>query len=115
MYQLPYAEILDDDSQEARRREREAFDMAVSMLEEGEEAGVKSIPAIRALHFTRRLWMILLEDLGHEDNGLPEKLRAGLISVGFWILKECDRVDSGEVTSLHDLIEINIIVRNGLK
>ena len=115
MYQLPYAEILDDDSQEARRREREAFDLAISMLEDGEAAGARSVVAIKALYFSRRLWMILLEDLAHDDNGLPEKLRAGLISIGIWILKECGRVENGTVESLHDLIEINIIVRNGLK
>jgi len=115
MYQFLYSEVLDDDPDEARRREREAFDQALSLLRTAEEKGVGSIETVRALHFLQMLWSILIKDLCAPENDLPKDLRAGIGSIGLWVAKEVDAVRSGTATSLADLIEINQIVRDGLK
>lgn len=115
MYQFLYSEVLDDGQDEARRREREAFDHALNLLRAAEATGVGSIETVRALHFLQMLWSILIKDLCGPENDLPKDLRAGIVSIGLWIAKEVDAIRNGTVTSLADLIEINQIVRDGLK
>lgn len=115
MYQFLYSEVLDDNPGEARRREREAFDQALSLLQAAEDKGVGSIETVRALHFLQMLWSILINDLCSPENDLPKELRASIVSIGLWVAREVDAVRSGTTQSLADLIEINQIVRDGLK
>jgi flagellar protein FlaF len=42
-------------------------------------------------------------------------LRAGIVSIGIWMNREIDRVLSGQTNDLTPMIEINEIVRDGLK
>lgn len=114
MYQFTYAEVVDDSPQEMRARERDALDRAVELLRRAQDAGAGSAEAQDALVYTRRLWTIFLDDLSSNGNELPEALRAQLISIGIWTLKEIERLRSGLGESFADLIEINAIIRDGL-
>ena len=49
------------------------------------------------------------------ENELPEQLRAGIVSIGIWMNKEIDRVRAGQTNDLTPMIEINEIIRDGLK
>ncbi len=114
MYQFTYAEVVEDSPQEARAREHDAIGRAVTLLEAAREAGNRSQAAEEALTYTRRLWTIFLDDLGSRENDLPEDLRAQLISIGIWMMKEIERIRTGASASFADLIEINAIIRDGL-
>ncbi len=114
MYQFTYAEVVEDSPQEMRARERDALDRAVDLLRRAEEAGVRSPEAQDALVYTRRLWTIFLDDLSSNGNELPEALRAQLISIGIWTIKEIERLRTGAADSFADLVEINAIIRDGL-
>ena len=48
-------------------------------------------------------------------NELPAQLRAGIVSIGVWMMKEIDRVRGGVTNDLTPMIEINVLIRNGLK
>jgi flagellar protein FlaF len=48
----------------------------------------------------------LLDDLNSPENGLPDALHAGIISIGIWVNKEIDRIRSGATHDLSPLIEI---------
>ena len=115
MYQFPYADILADDMAEARRNERAAFDRVIDMLEIAEKRGAGTREEIEALFYLRKFWMILMDDLVHPGNGLPDDLRAGLISIGLWVLKEVEAVRNQAQSSLAELIDINRTVRDGLR
>ena len=115
MYQFPYADVLADDMAEARRNERAAFDRVIDMLEIAEKRGAGTQEEVEALFYLRKFWMILMDDLANTGNGLPDALRAGLISIGMWVLKEADAVRNGMQPSLADLIDINRTVRDGLR
>lgn len=115
MYHFTYAEILEDSGQEARRRERQAFQRAIDLLEVAEERGPGTPEAVEALFFVQRLWTILSADLASDDNALPEALRASLISIGIWITKEVDAIRNGRTRSFHGLIDINTIICEGLR
>lgn len=115
MYQFSYAETLKDAGETARRTEAMALDHSVDLMHKADSAGPGSRDVTEALHFTTRLWTRFIEDLGQPGNDLPRDLRASLISIGFWMIKEAERIRLGERTAFRGMIDISTIVREGLK
>lgn len=115
MYQFSYDEIVEDCQAEARLREGVAMEQAIALLEKAQAAGPDSREAIEALHYLRRLWMIFIDDIVESGNGLPESLKAQLISIGLWVLREIEEIRARRSTDFAGLIEINGIIREGLK
>lgn len=115
MYQFSYVEVLDEAPKQRRHQEREALKTSVELLRIAEKAGPKSRESIEALQYLRSLWAVLIEDLGQEDNQLPEKLRAELISIGIWLMREAEKLRKGETEEFSGLIEISEIISEGLK
>ena len=115
MYQKAYKEIARDDSKVERTNEAMAMDHAIALMEEGESKGMRSVEAVKARHFVHRLWFYFLDDLALPENGLPDQLKAQLISIGIWAIKEVERIESGDSKGFSDLIEVMKIIRDGLK
>lgn len=115
MYQLSYAEVLEDDQSEARRVEYAALDQAVTMLNDAARPGSAPRVGIDALFYTRRLWTAFVSDLAAPDNALPDALRANLISIGIWIMREADAIRLGQSENYEGIGEICAIVRDGLR
>ncbi len=115
MYRSSYAEQLEDTPGECRGRERSAFDKAIRLLQRAEEGAAASSGSAHALHFLCRLWQVLIEDLVEPENDLPDRLKADLVSIGLWSIKEAESIRSGQSTNFRGLIEICSIVRDGLK
>ena len=115
MYEFAYNEVIEDSRQTMRARERQAMDRVIAMLRAAQEKGALSRERVEALFYLRRLWMIFLDDLKDPNNELPEQLRAGIISIGIWMNKEIDRVRGGATNDLTPMIEINQLIRDGLK
>lgn len=115
MYQAGYAEVLEDASSVARSYERQALERAIELLRVAEKCGRRSREAIEALLFVSRLWNILLQDLASPENALPVELRANLISIGIWVLKEAERIRREESDNFAGLIQICDSIRGGLK
>jgi flagellar protein FlaF len=87
----------------------------IGMLRAAQETGPQSRERIDALFYLRRLWMIFIDDLNDPSNELPAQLRAGIVSIGAWMMKEIDRVRRGLTNDLTPMIEINELIRDGLK
>ena len=115
MYEFAYNEVIENSRQTMRARERQAMDRVIAMLRTAQEKGPGSRERVEALFYLRRLWMIFLNDLNDPNNELPEQLRAGIISIGIWMMKEIDRVRGGATNDLTPMIEINALIRDGLK
>ena len=115
MYEFAYNEVIEDSRQTMRARERQAMDRVIAMLRAAQERGPQSRERVEALFYLRRLWAIFLNDLNDPNNELPDQLRAGIISIGIWMMKETDRVRGGATDDLTPMIEINELIRNGLK
>ena len=114
MYQFSYAEAVEDDQSLARSIERQALDRAIVLLQEADAAGPNSKAVIEAVYYTRRLWNFFVNELINEDNALPVEVRANLISIGIWVLKEADAVQAGKSDKCSAIGEICAIVRDGL-
>jgi flagellar protein FlaF len=115
MYRFSYAEVIEDSSAECRQREFELFERAIQLMKGAEGMPAQSQEMIEAIVYVQRLWTFLIKDLGHPDNGLPDKLKGQLISIGLWVMRESDRVVRGEQKSLVALIDINAMIQEGLK
>jgi flagellar protein FlaF len=115
MYQFSYSEILEDSSRDCRQREYDLFDRAITLLRAAEGHPSQSPEMLGAIVFLQRLWTFLIKDLGHPDNALPDKLKGQLISIGIWVMKETDLIVRGESNSVAALIDINVLIKDGLK
>jgi flagellar biosynthesis activator protein FlaF len=115
MYEFAYNEVIEDSCQTMRASERQAMDRVIAMLRAAQGKGPHSRERVDALFYLRRLWMIFLNDLKDPNNELPDQLRAGIISIGIWMHKEIDRVRGGQTNDLTPMIEINELIRDGLK
>jgi Flagellar biosynthesis regulator FlaF len=115
MYQYSYAEVLEDDQAEGRRNEARALDHASNLLMEAADLPHPVDGGDHALHFTRQLWTTFVTALAAPDNALPPALRANLISIGIWVLKETDAIRLQRSTNYTGIADICAIVRDGLR
>ncbi len=114
MYQSSYAEVLEDDQSVARRDEAQALDRAVALLLAAAAAPHPARAGVDALHFTRQLWTAFITELAAPDNALPNQVRANLISIGIWVLKEAEAIRLGSSTNYAGIADICAIIRDGL-
>jgi flagellar protein FlaF len=115
MYQFSYAEIMADDIADSKDRERQVLDRSISLLRSAMRSGRDSREAVESLYFTRRVWVAFIDDLRSDENQLPMHLRADLISVGIWILKEIERIRLRKSENFKGIADIITIIRDGLK
>jgi flagellar protein FlaF len=114
MYQFSYAEVLDETPQGARQRERQAIEHSIQLLQAAEKAGPQSRETVEALLFARKLWSILIEDLAKPENDLPQRLRADLISIGLWVMREAEQIRLEKSDNFKGIIEVSQNIRDGL-
>lgn len=109
-----YDAVIEDSSREARARERLALSRGIDLLKQLQGGGLPPNEETEALLYIRRLWTFFVLDLSSSQNGLPDKLRAELISIGLWIIKEADRVREQKSTEVTELVLINTVIRDSL-
>lgn len=115
MYQFSYADILADDADDARARERQALDQASAMLLHAAEGAPGSTEEAKAVDFTTELWALFVKDLAHPGNAMSDELRASLMSIGLGVMAECRRIALGQSRDLAGIADICGIIRDGLK
>ena len=69
---------------------------------------------IYAVYQNDELWTTLAVELADRDNRLPDEVKAGLISLSIFSLKQGRKVVQGEA-EISDLIEVNLSVMKGLR
>jgi flagellar protein FlaF len=115
MYKFYYNEVLDESPKQAREQERTALERSIALLQEAEQKGAESREAVDAIFFVRKLWGIFIEDLAKPENGLPPKLRADLVSVGLWVMRETEEIRQGRSMNFKGLIDVSRIISEGLR
>jgi len=114
MYKFYYDEVLDDAPKGARENERSALERSIALLQLAQQKGPQSRECVDALFFVRRLWGIFIEDLAKPENELPQKLRADLVSVGLWVMREAEEIRMGRSANFKGLIEVSRTISEGL-
>lgn len=115
MYQSLYSEMAADTTASIRENERLAFERSIALLKAAQAGGRGSRESVDALLFTDRLWSLLLEDLADEGNGLPDALKASLISIGIWVLRRTEDLRQGKTEDFAALIEVSESIHKGLR
>ena len=115
MYQLSYAEHIADNPTDCRDRERHALEHAAGLLRKAEAAGALSPEANEALGFVSKLWNAFIQDLVDPENDLPDVLRADLVSVGLWIIKEAALIRSSQSQNYRGIADVCMMIHDGLK
>jgi flagellar protein FlaF len=109
-----YEAVAEDSGREARARERQALSLGIDRLERLQNGSFSGEQLIESFLYIRRLWTVFIEDLVHPENGLPDNLRADIISIGLWVVKETDRLREERSNDVMQLIEINRLIRDAL-
>ncbi len=73
----------------------------------------KIVERMDALDWNRRMWSVLAADCSVDGNGLPDMVRANIISLSIWVNKHTSQVMRNE-QEIGPLIEINRIIMQGL-
>ena len=115
MYQSIYSEVAADTTDTIRDNERLAFTRSIEMLKVAQVKGRASLESIEALLFANRLWCLLLEDLADPGNSLPDSLKASLISIGIWVLRQTEELRLGTTADFGALIDVSESIRRGLE
>ena len=115
MYRTTYDDVLQDSGSDSRQREYRALSHGVELLHTLRDEGTAETFRSESLLYIRRLWTLFVEDLARPENGLPEELRANLISIGLWIIKEADCIRHTKAGDIESLIAVNAAVRDALK
>jgi flagellar protein FlaF len=114
MYRFSYAEVLEETPQSAREREQQAIGHSIDLLKAALAKGASSREAVEAIYFTRKLWAFFIEDLAKPENDLPQQLRADLISIGLWVMREAEEIRLGNSKNFKGLIEVSQMIADGL-
>ncbi|AXB77961.1 flagellar biosynthesis regulator FlaF [Novosphingobium sp. P6W] len=77
------------------------------------DAGLAGVKLAPALHRNRQAWTIFRNLCQSPENGLPDELRAGIISLGLWVDKYTSLVITGR-EAIDELISVNRAVISGL-
>jgi flagellar protein FlaF len=96
-----------------RNIEYQVFAQATAAMQDAVAPNAPFTARIAATHRNRELWDTLACLLACEENSLPERLRAQLISLALWVTRETRHVMRDNLP-LTDLIEVNRTVMQGL-
>jgi flagellar biosynthesis activator protein FlaF len=110
-----YSELAQDAGKDTRLRECEALTHGISLLQQLQASDAAPAQCVETMLYIRRLWAFFIEDLSNPANGLPDKLRADLISIGIWIIKEADAFRQDRAGDLGQLVAINTVIRDSLR
>ncbi len=114
MSRQQYAEVLEDDFGEARERERNALEQSIAIFHRAESQGASAQDRIEAILFANKLWSVMVEDLANPENSLPHQLRAQIVSIGIWVLRETEALRSDPARSFADIVAVSEAIRDGL-
>lgn len=100
-------------TQSPRQVEYRLFGQVTGALIEARDGGSRDKRFFEALDWNRRMWSTLSSDCGAKGNGLPDTLRARIVSLSIFVTKYSSRVALGKA-DIQDLIEINKTIMEGL-
>ena len=114
MYQSMYREMAEDTTEVIRQNERLAFNRSIALLKLAKAKGRGSQEFVEAMLFADRLWTLLLEDLADTGNGLPDSLKASIISIGIWVLRRVEDIRQSKSDDFDAIIEVSESISKGL-
>lgn len=100
-----------DAAEDPRATEHRMLARVTGMLIDASERRGREL--VEACYYNRKLWTIFQADLIHPGNGLPDDLKARLISLSLWVQNYTGQVLDG--ADVEPLISVNKSVMEGLR
>ena len=101
-------------AEDPRQTEYRLFGQVTRALMEAEQLDKSFIrERMDALDWNRRMWSMLGSDCALATNGLPEQLRANIVSLSIWVNKHTSLVMRNK-EDFAPLIDVNRIIMQGL-
>ena len=110
-----YSDVVSESPRLARETEGAAFDIVLAKLDAARGMACDSRTMLDALDALERLWTILLRDMAQTDNALTAGLRAKLVSIAVWTMREITAVRGAMTSNIDGLIAVNAAIRAGLR
>ena len=102
-------------SEDPRSTEYRLLGQVTRALIEIKDADAREIrKRAEALDWNRRVWSAFAADCANPENGLPDSLRASIISLSIYISKETSTAMRGE-GDVDTLIDLNRTIMQGLE
>ncbi|MDB5366497.1 MAG: flagellar FlaF family protein [Rhodospirillales bacterium] len=86
--------------------------VTAAMLAANDRAG-EFPKLVDAVLWNRSVWAAFRDDLSHPQNGLPDDLKARLISLSLWVDRESHAV-LGKTSDIEALVDVNRNIMEGL-
>jgi flagellar protein FlaF len=99
--------------QSPRATEYRLFGQVTHALIQARDSGERDQAFMKALDWNRRMWSVFSSDCAVEGNGLPNQLRASIISLALFVSKHTSLVMRGQ-DDIETLIDINRTIMEGL-
>jgi len=115
MQYFQYLDIDEESVSSRRQRERDAIGRSIELLTAASQNGPRSKESTEALYFTIKLWATLAEDLASEENVNPDELKAKVISIALWFMKEAQKIRDGQSVNFSSMINISRTIFDGLQ
>ena len=109
-----YDTVIEDSAREARGREQQALNHGIALLKRFQSGDIPSSDGAEACSTFGGSGRSSSRISRSPRNGLPEKLRADIISIGLWIVREADRIRQQGSTDVAELVAINTVIRDAL-
>ncbi|MGA9658682.1 MAG: flagellar biosynthesis regulator FlaF [Asticcacaulis sp.] len=101
-------------AEDPRQTEYRLFGQVTRALMEAEKLDRSQIrERMDALDWNRRMWSLLGADCSVSGNGLPDQVRANIISLSIWVSKYTSLVMRNQ-EDIAALIDVNRIIMQGL-
>ena len=100
-------------AQTPRAAEYRLMSQITGEMMEADRAGLQGAALMPMLHRNREMWSAFTTDCGASGNGLPDALRAQIISLGLWVERFTSDVIAGR-EPIGELISLNRTIMEGL-
>jgi flagellar biosynthesis activator protein FlaF len=96
-----------------RASEYRLFGQVTAALIKARDQGLSGAQLVDSLDWNRRLWSTLSSDCADPANGMPQALRAQIMSLALWVSRYSSDV-AAQGASVEPLIDVNKAIMEGL-
>lgn len=99
--------------EQPRDTERRLMNQVTGNMIAARDAGMTGVKLMPVLHHNREVWSAFSSACSAQGNGLPNELRASIMSLALWVDRHTSEVVAGN-EPIDDLIELNREIIEGL-
>ncbi|MBL4600393.1 MAG: flagellar biosynthesis regulator FlaF [Rhizobiaceae bacterium] len=114
MFNQAYTESMEDGQETARSQEREVLGSSIRLMREADASPDHHGKRVEAIYFTTRLWSHFLNDLVSADNVNSDEMKAGLISIGIFIMRHIEKMRQDKTQKFGPVVDVSKTIYDGL-